>query len=414
MQAYPKATAMDPQHIKESSAHGVAAPMEKFDALTSTQLPFNWLPLKQSSSSGVKETAAIFDHQSLSSSSSSRSSTDSGVSFLTEENLRKLQEQITPKPYTMPARKNTPYTSTDYPWALTERGCNFIRLSEKPAPSNYTDIKTKIEAARPDDLTAEEAAKLWNAMTSTQAEDLVALVINSHILSCVSMRQPGQDLWMNLTGAWSNGFPLPTKVPTADFNIAAPSPDATIGYNAKVIAGTAAAREYLKDQCSPIKSGKQLVYPVVTVEVKGGGNVASAQVQNRHNSAVMLRNLRTLREKAGSSAQDLKTKFDGIARVITIAFTQSEIMICCCWTEMDTTGFLQFYSKPVAKVGTCSDGPEEFHAMTRKIRNAVDWATDHNKQQIRDDLVALEARVDTLTPLVPAPSVVPSTVDGED
>ncbi|KAF2031776.1 hypothetical protein EK21DRAFT_87809 [Setomelanomma holmii] len=175
-------------------------------------------------------------------------------------------------------------------------------------------------------------------------------------------------------------------------------------YNEKTIGGHLGARMCLVDQFSSVKADKKLLFPVVTVEVKGNTVEEHAQHQNMHNSAVMLRNLRTLRENADMSVADLKTKFDGIAHVITINCTKAEIVCFCCWSGMADDRFVEYHSKQVAAMGR-TDGSDIFHDMISRILIAVDWATNTNKEWIRDDLKALEPRVSSLPALVPAASM---------
>jgi hypothetical protein len=212
-----------------------------------------------------------------------------------------------------------------------------------------------------------------------------------------------------LNTQWEGTFPLATLGEQAQYHIAAPNPDLAIGYSEDNLKGVLKARIFLHDQCAPLKSDKQLLFPVVTVEVKGAAIEVHAQRQNMHNSAVMLRNLRTLRDKAGMDASELSTKIDGIAHVITINFTKSEIVICCCWSSVTDDGRLEYNSKPVATMSR-NEEFKAFHTMTGQILNAVDWATKRNKGWIREDLKALEPRVGTIQPLIPNGSIVGSEV----
>ena len=226
-------------------------------------------------------------------------------------------------------------------------------------------------------------------MDGAPGENVVSGIVTSHILDYVKLRQPEQDLWMNLSAQWSNAFPLRTRG-TMEYPIAAPATDASIGYNAKKLPNTVNAKKHLQEICTPVKSEHQLVFPVVTIEAKGRQSKLEAQYQNQNDSAVMLRNLRTLREQAGMSAADLKTRFDNIAHVVTIIFTKSNMVISCCWSAMADDGVLEFFSKPVVIVDT-DEGLKQFHTMTRNVQNPFDWATNACRDWIKKDLEKLES-----------------------
>tara|TARA_R110002003_G_scaffold110_10_gene9327 strand:+ start:995 stop:1933 length:939 start_codon:yes stop_codon:yes gene_type:complete len=312
----------------------------------------------------------------------------------------------------MPRLKTLRYDSPQYPKVLHERGITFHDLGSPTSPSNYDSIKEAICATRAHDMGRDNAEEAWNVLVGSEAEVEVLGVIAYDILTYRKMRQPKQDLWAKLNAQWEGTFPLATLGEQAQYYIAAPDPDLAIGYNEDNLKGVLKARMFLHDQCTPLKSDKQLLFPVVTVEVKGAASDEHAQRQNMHNSAVMLRNLLTLREKAGMDASELSTKFDGIAHVITISFTKSEIVICCCWSSVTDDGLLEYNSKPVATMSR-NEGSKAFHTMTGRILNAVDWATKTNQRWIREDLAALEPRVGTIQPLMPNGSIVGSEVTSQ-
>jgi hypothetical protein len=156
----------------------------------------------------------------------------------------------------------------------------------------------------------------------------------SDIVQIREMRQPGGIRYASLDTQWAGTFPLPAVGGNVEFPIAAPKPDLTIGYNEKVIMKVSDAKEYLGDQCLPLKTDKNLLFPVVTGEVESMLAEEYAQRRNMHNSAMMLRNLRTLRRCAGMPEALLETVFDNIAHVLTISFTRAQIILHCCWTQL--------------------------------------------------------------------------------
>jgi hypothetical protein len=246
----------------------------------------------------------------------------------------------------------------------------------------------------------------------------------SDIAQIREMRQPGGIRYASLDNQWAGTFPPPAVGGNVEFPIAAPKPDLTIGYNEEVIMKVSDAKEYLGDQCLPLKTDKNLLFPVVTGElfpvvtgelfpvVTGElspvvtGEVESmlaeeyAQSRNMHNSAMMLRNLRTLRRCAGMSEALLETVFDNIAHVLTISFTRAQIILHCCWTQLGPDDLLRYFSKPVALYSR-TYGSGAFQAMMNKIRNAIDWALSSNRDWIVKDLQVLEGKVGELEPLEP-------------
>jgi hypothetical protein len=230
----------------------------------------------------------------------------------------------------------------------------------------------------------------------------------SDIVQIREMRQPGGIRYGSLDNQWAGTFPLPAVGGNVEFPIAAPKPDLTIGYNEEVIMKVSDAKEYLGDQCLPLKTDKNLLFPVVTGELFPvvTGEVESmlaeeyAQRRNMHNSAMMLRNLRTLRRCAGMSEALLETVFDNIAHVLTISFTRAQIILHCCWTQLGPDDLLGYFSKPVALYSR-THGSGAFQAMMNKIRNAIDWALSSNRDWIVKDLQVLEGKVGELEPLEP-------------
>ena len=213
-------------------------------------------------------------------SSTSERSEDSGVGLLKEENLRKLQEQLNPFIYQIAPTRNLYYTNAQYPLVLEERGCTFIDAQDERAPSSLETIINALKVDRANPIPSEKAREMWDEVRVATSEALVAAVVTSDILSSSSIRRRDSDNRINLTGQWGNGFPLPSRNSEPNFLIAAPNPDATIGYNGENVGGYYKARDHLGDHCSPVKGDKQLLFPVVTAEVKGLNSDAYAQRQN--------------------------------------------------------------------------------------------------------------------------------------
>ncbi|EDU45454.1 hypothetical protein A1F94_003087 [Pyrenophora tritici-repentis] len=340
----------------------------------------------------------------------SNHSEDSGSSLLKEENLRKLQEQFLPQNYRKPSAKNIISTNDQYPALLKRRGCILVPTVEKRRPSNCETITKALEVTREEQTPPQSYAMTWDLTRNTNSKAGVTFVFTAKVLDYEILCQTGRDVRSNLAGQWRYGHPLPSGGST--LQIAAPNPDMTIGYNRDEITGCDEAIEYLGEYCTPIKGDGLLAFPVATAEIKHITGDAYAERQNMHNAAIMLRNLRKLRQLAGMEEEELRTKFDGIAHVITISFTQTTSAIYCCWSAVAEDGQLQFFSKPIAFSWT-NNGVEPFRVMVHKIRNAVDWVMEANKQWIRDDMAKLQGRLNTLDPLMPDLSASTASIGSE-
>ena len=180
----------------------------------------------------------------------------------------------------MASTRDLSYTNAQYPLALEERGCTFIDAQDERAPSNLETPINALKVDRANRIPSEKAREIWDEVRAATSEALVAEVVTLNILNRASMRRRDSDSRINLTGQWGNGFPLPSRNSEPNFLIAAPNPDATIGYNGENVGGYYKARDHLGDHCSPVKCDKQLLFPVVTVEVKSLNSDAYAQRQN--------------------------------------------------------------------------------------------------------------------------------------
>jgi hypothetical protein len=150
--------------------------------------------VNHSESCKPREPELAFTVEHSGSHTSSPPSTDSGVSFLTVDNLRKLQVQLQVPSLAMPRLKTLRYDSPQYPKALHERGIKFHDLGSPTSPSNYDSIKEAICATRAHGMGEDDAEEAWNVLVDSEAEVEVLGVIAYDILTYRKMRQPKQDL----------------------------------------------------------------------------------------------------------------------------------------------------------------------------------------------------------------------------
>lgn len=295
-----------------------------------------------------------------------------------------------------------------YPDALEERRIVVADLSNTGVPSNYKEVQTAINVDPPDNMTPEAAEEAHNLLIEGTASEVEVLGVIAHDIPCFrKMRQVTRDRRAKLQCSSESTYPIPSRYKLPRTHISPSNPDMVIGYNFKKMDDYSSALLYLNDQCTPINADKLLIFPVVTVEVKGDQAEDYSKRQNRLNTAVMLRNLRTLRQTAGMTDEELKRNFDGTAHVIMINFTKAVISIYCGWTIIGDDDEVAYYIKELASHKK-SEGWKSFHTMVGKILNAVDWAMTTNKEWIWNDMKAADSIVDNLAPLGPAYSVIRS------
>jgi len=80
---------------------------------------------------------------------------------------------------------------------------------------------------------------------------------------------------------------------------------------------------------TPIICDQRLAFPFVTLEAKLDGSEKEGTLQNSHNAAIMLRNMRKICQKVG---KDLECQFDGKIRVLTITICKNVIKLFGNWT----------------------------------------------------------------------------------
>lgn len=110
---------------------------------------------------------------------------------------------------------------------------------------------------------------------------------------------------------------LPSRIKTLK-KLSTPKPDITVGFkfnDQKCRIGVDLLHDSNIVVCRP-----GLVYPCFTLEAKGLNSDSKAALQNEHNAAVMLRNLRRLREVASRDTSWIE-EFDHRAVVLTATLT---------------------------------------------------------------------------------------------
>ncbi|KAL1968203.1 hypothetical protein VTN77DRAFT_2038 [Rasamsonia byssochlamydoides] len=151
------------------------------------------------------------------------------------------------------------------------------------------------------------------------------------------------------------------------------------------------AVQLLGSFCAPVICNPFLIFPCLTIEVKGLSSAVESIRQNRHNGAVMLRNLRHLRLKAGMSEEKLREEFDQRTHVLSLSIAQDTMSIHCHWTGFQT-GNLEYYSAHVKSL-PLHEAKRWPDAVTF-CRNAIDWVIRQNKTWIQEDLATIQTQID--------------------
>lgn len=159
------------------------------------------------------------------------------------------------------------------------------------------------------------------------------------------------------------------------FQLAAPKPDITIGYDETFLTSGSRITRPVADS-APIICDHRLEYPCITVEVKPNETPLWLN-QNLHNAAVMLRILRSLRIKVYSNALG----FDDKVRVITISVSRHFIEIFGHWTSVDDFGDVLYHHSALAS-WSLGIGPDEWKRARWGLQCFIEWIMRENQEWI--------------------------------
>lgn len=163
------------------------------------------------------------------------------------------------------------------------------------------------------------------------------------------------------------------------FQIAAPKPDITIGYDESFLTSGSRISRPVADS-APIICDHRLEYPCVTVEVKPN-ETPQWLSQNLHNAAVMLRILRSLWMKVYGNALG----FDDKVRVTTISVSRNIVEVFAHWTALDEyDDVLYHYSLLTSwSLGT---GEAEWQRARWGLKCCIEWIMRENQEWIVNGL----------------------------
>ena len=153
-------------------------------------------------------------------------------------------------------------------------------------------------------------------------------------------------------------------------SLSTPKPDLTIGWNSEIFPFARASKNLHVFQC-PVASSDHISWPLFTAEVKGeGGSLRVAKLQNLHNAAIMLSNLRELMKAALKEAD-----FFNKIHVISLQLTIESVQLSYYWATRSDEGQVSYYGNVLATWTPSSHRDEDFIEACRCINNAIELVT---------------------------------------
>lgn len=168
-------------------------------------------------------------------------------------------------------------------------------------------------------------------------------------------------------------------------SLCTPKPDLTIGWNSEVFPFVRASKSLRAFQC-PVASTNNISWPLFTAEVKGeGGSLRVAKLQNLHNAAIMLSNLRELTRAAMKEAEF----FDKI-HVISLQLTMETIQLSYYWATRSEDGQVSYYGNVLATWTPNSHCDEEFIEACCGIHSAIELVTNRAYPFVYSNMADIE------------------------
>ena len=255
-------------------------------------------------------------------------------------------------------------TSPKYGGQLVEAGILCAKEIAKDPPSNFDEILNSLGKPRNDPVILEDELESYRRRLYKAHRANESYLIQSVLPELFEFKKLHDDYILE--------FQVGTRWTTQEIfsdELGQPQPDQTLGlaysYKGNRYPHTISdARDY-SNQLQPCKD---LLCPMLTVEVKGpGGTMQEAMFQNRHNGACMVRNLAKLKLVLGQQA----TEYCQRAQVLTIEISHERVQVSCHWTD----GNDRYLSQPLAAVQLYDLG-----IARQLVRNAIEWT----ERELRD------------------------------
>ena len=172
--------------------------------------------------------------------------------------------------------------------------------------------------------------------------------------------------------------------------IAAPTPDLTIGFEEAYLTGGSIISRPVNDSAPVIR-------------MRPSYRVSHWTSQNLHNSAVMLRTLRTLWIQSHG-----QTGLDENVHAVTVSIDRHFVEAFVHWTGVDEFGDIKYHHAPIQS-WCLGAGGTEWVKVRSGIKSLVEWVTDENEgwimnalRNIRGGLTLLFAMLETRRISTPA------------
>lgn len=318
--------------------------------------------------------------------------------LLTELNLRKFLEDrditppleracSSPSSYEMSknnedTRSRVSYNNPVYPDLLAERGV--VRSSK--LPENWEDLQATLRAERPE-LQAPsryDSERLQALLQASANETTFVSAVVNHLIGLEDILLD-ECLDAVCKAQWKDNQ-LQSQIATLT-KLARPKPDVTVGFKFNPMECRAGIE--VLESSNPVLCRPQLVYPCFTLEAKGLDSDINATLQNLHNGAVMLRNLRELRGKTTPDS-NWSQGFDNRTCVLTANLTKEKAGILAHWTRTAEDGTVEYHSI-LAKEWKV--GVDSWPDITVYMRNALFFVKSRVRPWIMRDLQTVSSRI---------------------
>ncbi|KAL1964541.1 hypothetical protein VTN77DRAFT_6838 [Rasamsonia byssochlamydoides] len=254
-----------------------------------------------------------------------------------------------------------------------------------PQLSNLGALREFLKRPNPIPKGAEKCDTAKAVQKRAQNENTFSLALSFLIDLKTFIKIEGLNFVVN--AAWADTHPLPSSLPSS-LRIAPPAPDVTIGYQSSAMKDLRKYSRELGKYSAPVICDSDLLFPFVTIGVKGDAGRKELALQNSHNGAVMLRNLRHLREKARSNAQETFDKtFDDNIRALTLGIHKFGVDVTCHWTSFKD-GQVVYCSAILRTWNLIKDN--DWYDARAGIRLAITWMMEENQSWIKADLASIK------------------------
>jgi hypothetical protein len=241
-----------------------------------------------------------------------------------------------------------------------------------------------------DKLSEADAWKIINGVQIAQNELNVQALILPLIMDATQYLALKSDFLLDFSMTWSSTQPLERRCSTLP-PISLPQPDLTLGLNQDTLPVAAAlVSQEMGGYFQPAGGDTKLLCPFFAVETKGWQSESYATLQNVHNAAIMVRNLREVRARAGI---DVQNNFDNKAHVLTLVFTKSGMELCCGWYFVGASGCVE-YHYTVLEEWRAPKKVAQATEMVICIRKAIAWCAANTKAFIPADIEAIAKKIE--------------------